>query len=91
LIYVKAISFTTAHVSATKASLKDRKGKGKKKGRKQWMKALAATAASMATTGRARTNEGLSPQDLGELADLAEKAGSVGRLLEYVEALGRVR
>jgi hypothetical protein len=88
--YVQAthgITITTAHVSAIKASLKDRKGK--RKGKKQ--KASVAAGAAAPPVQRTGTGNGLSPGDLADLANLAEKAGSVGRLREYLEVLGRVR
>jgi hypothetical protein len=75
------LDVTPNHVSMIKGSLKKRKGKPGRKPRQ-------AAPASAAPTAPAR---GLTPEDLTALASLAEKAGGVDQLVEFLSVLKKIR
>jgi hypothetical protein len=76
------LDVTPAYVSTIKGNLKEKPVNGRKKpGPKPGQKKAVQAEAS----------RGLSARDLGALADLAQRAGGLDKLEEYLSALRRVR
>ena len=75
------LDVTPNHVSMIKGTLKKRKGKPGRKSRQ----AAPRSAAPVAPT------RGLTPEDLTALAALAEKAGGVDQLQEWLSVLKKIR
>jgi hypothetical protein len=98
--YVRRIfgmEMTPAHVSTIKGQLK-REKKGKKPSgngrRKKQAKAAAAQPAPPPSKVKPATQVkvgGLLPEDLTALLAMAQRAGGIARLVEYLEVLKRVR
>jgi len=76
------MSITPNYVSVIKGQTKGRRGKGKKKQARAQGQEKAAAPRALAAG-----KSGLSPQDLVSLAGLAEKAGGVKKLQEFLGAL----
>jgi hypothetical protein len=77
------LDVTPNHVSMIKGNLKKRKKKGKP-GRKP-------REAAPVSVPPAAPSRGLTPEDLTALAVLAEKAGGVDQLQEFLSALKKIR
>jgi hypothetical protein len=83
------LQITPEHVSAVKASL--RKQGRARGGRRKRAAATAASATQPAPAKRAAANGGLSARDLSDLARLAERAGGVDNLRQFLDVLKAVR
>jgi hypothetical protein len=80
------LEITAAHVSAIKTGFKTAKGKGKSK-----KAPVTASAPAAEPVKQAKHSRGLTPHDLGDLANLAHRAGGVDSLQEYLEVLKKIR
>jgi hypothetical protein len=100
--HVKAkygMDITAAHVSTIKGNLKRGKGKGGKgkPGRKPGRKPKAAAPAVALSPKPAPkpapppAAAGLTSQDLASLAEIAERAGGIDELQEFLTAIQRIR
>jgi len=97
--YVKEhfdIEITPAHVSTIKGNIKKEQGNGqaiRKRGRKpRRQEVLGNQDGQVAEKPFARSaSGGLSPQDLGVLADIIKRAGGLEQLQEFLTVLQRMR
>lgn len=80
------LGITVSHVSAVKTAIAKRKGK---KGRRK--KRAAAPTATVVVVKPSKLDGGLSPTDLTELATLADRAGGVDSLQQFLTALKSFR
>ena len=91
----QGIEITPAHVTTIKGKLKREAG-GKAKGQggrkpKQEHPAREQAVQPAARKTAAPSGAGLTPQDLAEIAEIAERVGGVDRLQEFLSALKRIR
>jgi hypothetical protein len=84
------MEMTVAHVSTTKGIL-IRQGKARKKrkpGRKPGKKRAEQADGARARVAATTWEEGLTPQDLRLLSEMAQRAGGYAQLRQFIDVLG---